>query len=183
MLRAPHALALALVLLATASPVAAQQGDDEAVPPATGPLPMSAMLRNAGYAVSPEEATYLDADEQVMERFVTPLLTIELHAAFVNDDYSRQIVLAELRRIVALDPAATTVSPPPSLAELHRLALARRTAIRQAAQQWLEGLEASDPAWVTRGAESYGTARQAEADWYAALRQRLSGAPAPAARP
>jgi hypothetical protein len=174
MRRATRAILLALMLLGLAAPTGAQQSEEEAVPPATGPVPLSAALRNAGYTLTAEEAAYLDADEGVTEQFLTPLLTIELHAPYVQDEYSRQIVLAELRRLAALDPTATPVAPPPTLAELHRLALARRTSLQEAARQWLEGLEANDPAWVARGAEAYGRARQAEADWYALLRQRLS---------
>ncbi len=175
MRRATRAILLVLMLLGLAAPARAQQSEEEeAVPPATAPVPLSTALRNAGYTLTAEEAAYLDADEEVTEQFLTPLLTVELHAPYVQDEYSRQIVLAELRRLAALDPTATPVAPTPTLAELHRLALARRTSLQEAARQWLEGLEANDPAWVARGAEAYGRARQAEADWYALLRQRLS---------
>ena len=172
MLRALRPLALALAVLAIAAPATAQQPDEEVVPLPTAPVPMSAMLRNAGYTLTPEEAAYLDADEQAGEAFMTGIMTVDLLAAYSTDEAAREIILRELRRVASLDPAGPA-TPPPSLSELHRLGVARRTAVRDAAQRWLEGLEAGDPAWVNRGAQAYGTARQAEADWYAALRQRL----------
>ena len=180
MVRALVWLLFTLIILEAAPTSAATQDGDEAVPPVMPPMPISAMLRNAGYTLTDDEARYLDADEQVTDRFVAPILTVELHAQFVNDEFSRQVVLNQLRQLTALDPAATTVAPPASLAELHRVAVARRMALRSAAQQWLAGLEANDPTWVTRGAEAYGAARQGEADWFATLRQRLIGAPAAA---
>ena len=63
------------------------------------------MLRNAGYTVSADEATYLDADEQATDQFVRAMLTTELHAPTINDDYSRQLVIAgqELLRIASVD--------------------------------------------------------------------------------
>ncbi len=166
---------LVLLGLGTAGPLAAQQESEESVPPVMPPQSISTMLRNAGYVLTAEEAAYLDADEQHTERFVTPLLNVELHAPYINDEFSRQIVLHQLRAITTLDPAGTGVAPPASLAELDRVAVARRAALRQAAEQWLAGLEANDPNWVMRGAEAYGTAQQREADWYAALRQHLTG--------
>jgi len=170
-----YILALSLMML-TAVPTAAQQGGDEAVPPVTAPIPISQMLRNAGYTISADEGAFLDADERLTDQFVTPVLTVELQAPFANDEFSRQVILSELRKVVALDPAAST-APPAALSELARISVVRRSAIRQAAQGWLAGLEANDPSWVTRGSDAYGTARQAEVDWYAALRQRLGGAP------
>jgi hypothetical protein len=171
-------LFLTLLTVAAAPPAVAYQDGEEVVPPVMPPMPMSAMLRNAGYTLTDDEARYLDADEQLTDRFVAPILTVELHAQFVNDEFSRQVVLNQLRQLTALDPSTVTVAPPASLAELHRISVARRTALRNAAQQWLAGLEANDANWVTRGVEAYGAARQGEADWFAALRLRLVGAPA-----
>jgi hypothetical protein len=171
------AVAIALVLAAGASAARAQQ-DDNSVPAATAPTSMSAMLRNAGYTVSADEATYLDADEQATDQFVRAMLTAELHAPTINDEYSRQLVLAELQRVAALDPGPVAVAVPGPLAELNRLAVARRAAIRDTAQRWLDGLNANDPTWVSRGSDAYGAARQAEADWYAAMRQVFLGRPA-----
>ncbi len=67
---------------------------------------------------------------------------------------------------------------PASMADLQRIAVARRTALRQAAQQWLAVLQSNDPNWVAQGADAYATAQQGEADWYAALRQQLVGSAA-----
>jgi hypothetical protein len=175
MLRRGYLLALSLLIL-TAFPASAQQGGDETVPPVTAPIPISQMLRNAGYNLSADEGTFLDADERLTDQFVTPVLTVELQAPFANDEFSRQVILAELRKVVALDPGAAAPAPA-SLSEVARISVLRRTAIRQAAQGWLAGLEANDPSWVVRGSDAYGTARQAEVDWYAALRQRLGGTP------
>jgi hypothetical protein len=132
-------------------------------------------LRAAGFTISGDEAAYLDADEQLTDQFVAPMLTVELHAPYVNDEFSRQVVLVQLRQVAALDPNGANLQAPPTLAELQRIAVARRTALRQAAQQWLAALQANDPNWVMAGADAYGAARQGEVDWYAALRQRLSG--------
>jgi len=132
---------------------------------------MSAMIRNAGYQISDEEAAYLDADEQATDQFVRAMLTTELQAPTINDDYSRQTVIAELQRVAALDPAAVSTPPPPTLTELNRIAVTRRTAMRDTAQQWLAGLNANDPNWVARGSDAYGAARSAENEWYTLLRQ------------
>ncbi|HLH26504.1 MAG TPA: hypothetical protein VK066_28620 [Chloroflexota bacterium] len=178
MRRAVTMLLLAVALLAVAPPLAAQEEGDEAVPPATPPQPLSAQIRAAGYNVTDQEAAYLDADAQFTDQFVAPMLTVELHAPYINDDFSRQVVLAELQQVANLDPNGNTVQPPPTLVDLDRIQVARRTAIRQAAQQWLAALQANDPNWVMAGSDAYGAARQSESDWYAALRQRLAGAPA-----
>jgi hypothetical protein len=194
MRRALTILTLAIALLAAAPPLAAQQGSDQAVPPATAPQPpapqpgsdevvppatapqpLSAQIRAAGFNVTDEEAAYLDADADYTDRFVAPMLTVELHAPYVSDDFSRQVVLSQLQQVATLDPDGNTVRPPASLAELQRIQVARRASLRQAAQQWLGALQANDPNWVMAGADAYGAARQGEVDWYAALRQRLSG--------
>ena len=175
MLRRAYLLALSLLML-TSVPASALQGGDEAVPPVTAPIPISQMLRNAGYTISADEGTFLDADERLTDQFVTPVLTVELQAPFANDEFSRQVIMSELRKIVALDPGAAGTAPA-SLSEVARLSVVRRSAIRQAAQGWLTGLESNDPSWVVRGSDAYTTARQAEADWYSALRQRLGGSP------
>jgi hypothetical protein len=167
---------LAFAVLAAAPRVAAQQEGDEAVPPATAPQPLSVQIRAAGFTVTDQEAAYLDADAQFTDQFVAPMLTVELHAPFVSDDFSHQVVLSQLQQVANLDPNGNTVQPPPSLAELERIQAARRASIRQAAQQWLAALQANDPNWVMAGSDAYGAARQGEADWYAALRQRLAGA-------
>jgi hypothetical protein len=176
-------LLAALIVLGTAPPLAAQQPPEgeEVVPPVMPPQSISMLLRNAGYTITEEEARYLDADEQLTDRFVAPILTVEMHAQTINDEFSRQVVLNQLRQVTSLDPTANSVAAPASLAELHRIAVARRTALRDAAQQWLAGLEASDPQWVARGVEPYGAARQGEADWLTALRQRLTAQPGGAA--
>lgn len=175
MRRALTIMTLAVALLAVAPPLAAQQGGDEAVPPATAPQPLSVQIRAAGFNVTDPEAAYLDADAQFTDQFVAPMLTVELHAPYVSDDFSRQVILAQLQQVVNLNPNGNTVPPPASLAELERIQAARRASIRQASQQWLGALQANDPNWVLAGSDAYGAARQAEADWYAALRQRLAG--------
>ena len=167
-------LMAAIALLAAAPPLAAQQ-EEEAVPPATAPQPLSAQIRAAGFNLTDEEAAYLDADAQFTDQFVAPMMTVELHAPYAADDFSRQVIISQLQQVARLDPTAATARPPASLAELDRLQVARRTAIRQAAQQWLNALQANDANWVMAGSDAYGAARQGEADWYAALRQRLSG--------
>jgi hypothetical protein len=167
-------LTLASVLL-TAAPAVAVQQSDETVPPATAPQPLSVQIRAAGFNVSDEEAAYLDADAQLTDQFIAPMLTVELHAATISDEFSRQVILAQLQQVTRLDPNASSVQVPASLAELQRIQVARRTSIRQAAQQWLTAVQANDPNWVTAGADAYGAARQGEVDWYAALRQRLAG--------
>jgi hypothetical protein len=167
-------LPLAIALLAAAAPLAAQQSD-EAVPPATAPQPLSAQIRAAGFNLTDEEAAYLDADAQLTDQFVAPMLTVELHAPNIADDFSRQVILAQLQQVTTLNPDGNTAQPPASMAELQRIQVARRTAIRQAAQQWLSALQANDPNWVMAGSEAYGAARQGEVDWYTALRQRLAG--------
>lgn len=178
MRRALTIVTCALALLAAAPPLAAQQTSDEAVPPATAPQPFSAQVRSAGFNITDPEAAYLDADAQFTDQFVTPILTVELHAPTAHDEFSRQVILTQLQQVAGLDPNGNSVQPPLTMAELQRIAVARRAAIRQAAQQWLGALQANDPNWVQAGADSYATARQGEVDWYAALRQRLAGSAA-----
>ncbi|HZS02976.1 MAG TPA: hypothetical protein VFE37_29975 [Chloroflexota bacterium] len=175
MRRALTIFSLAMALLAAAPPLAAFQGSDEQVPPATAPQPLSAQIRAAGFNITDQEAAYLDADAQFTDQFVAPMMTVELHAPYVSDEFSRQVILNQLQQVANLDPNGNTVPPPPSMTELERIQAARRAAIRQAAQQWLAALQANDPNWVMAGSDAYGTARQGEADWYAALRQRLAG--------
>jgi hypothetical protein len=177
MWRVLYALMLTIGVLGGAHLVAAQ-GSDEPVPPVTAPMTLSEMIRQAGHRITNEEAAYLDADAELTDQFVRPVLTVDLFAASVVDEQSRQLVLTALRQIVALDPAARPVAAPARLQELDRLAIARRTAARQAAQRWIEGLEANDPAWLARATEPLGAANRAEAEWYVALQQYLSGAQA-----
>ena len=165
-------LAIFIAAAAIAWPAGAQAPQAEAVPPATGPVTVSQMIMNAGYTLTPDEIVYLDADEQYMERYVTAILAVDMQAAFVNEPSIRQVVTDQLRQVVALDPSGGP-RPPASMQALHQVGQARRSAIQRAARGWLEGLEANDPYWVNRGAEAYGQARQGEADWYSALRERL----------
>jgi hypothetical protein len=178
MWRVLYALMLTIGAVGGTQLVAAAQGSDESVPPVTAPMTLSEMLRQAGHRIANEEAAYLDADAELTDQFVRPVLTVDLFAASVVDDRSRELVLTALRQIVAMDPSARRVAPPPTLQELDRLALARRTAAQQAARRWIEGLEANDPAWLARGTEALGAANRAEAEWYVALQQYLSGAQA-----
>jgi hypothetical protein len=43
------------------------------------------------------------------------------------------------------------VAPPPTLAEIHAQSVAYRTHLSAAALEWLNGVEAEDPAWLQRG--------------------------------
>ena len=167
-------VSIALMIAAVAAPTAwAQEAAEEAGVAVTGTITASQMIRNAGYNLTNEEAAYLDSDERVMERFLTALLAVDYQSNLVNEPAIRQVVLEQLRQLVALNAAETPVAPPASMEALHRVAQARRTATQQAARAWLEGLEANDPNWVLRGSDAYGRARQGEADWYSALRERL----------
>jgi hypothetical protein len=140
-------------------------------------MTLSEMIRNAGHTLSNEVAAYLDADAAHTEKFVQPVLTVDLFAASLVDERSRQIVLTALRQVVALDPG-TVSPPPPGLADLDRLAVARRTAAQQAARNWIQGLDGNDPGWLFRGSEALGLANQAEGEWYVLLNQFLAGAQA-----
>ena len=167
-------VSIALTIAVFAAPtVWAQEAAEEAGVAVTGTITASQMIRNAGYNLTNEEAAYLDADERVMERFLTALLAVDYQSNLVNEPAIRQVVLEQLRQLVSLNAAETPVAPPASMEALHRVAQARRTATQQAARAWLEGLEANDPNWVLRGSDAYGRARQGEADWYSALRERL----------
>ncbi|MBX5491091.1 MAG: hypothetical protein IRZ14_08020 [Chloroflexi bacterium] len=145
---------------------------------------ISQVIRNAGYSLTPEEAAYLDADEQLTDRFVNAVITADLAVDTVNEPAVRQLLMDQLREVTQLDPASLSVQPPPSLQPLHQLGQLRREALQRTARAWLTGLEENDPFWINRGMDAYTQARQAEADWYAALRQRLiATAAAPAAAP
>ncbi len=190
-------LALWLALGAVAAPATAQQATptppptagqgpttDEVIPPPMPAQTISQVIRNAGYSLTPEEAAYLDADERLTERFVNAVITADLAVDMVNDPQVRQVLMDQLRAVTQLDPAALDVPPPPSLQALHQVGQLRREALQRTARAWLEGLEANDPVWINRGMDAYAQARQAEADWYTMLRQRLlSSANVPATPP
>lgn len=189
-------LGLTLWLAVGAVPAAAQQASPTAPPPAgqgptteeviPPPMPaqtISQIIRSAGYSLTPEEAAYLDADEQLTERFVNAIITADLAVSMVNEPAVRQLLIDQLRAVTRLDPALG-MQPPPSLQMLHQVGQLRREALQRTARAWLEGLEANDPFWINRGMEPYAQARQAEADWYTMLRQRLiASASAPTTAP
>jgi hypothetical protein len=179
MLRLSLAAALlgALVLLVAGAPAAASQ---EEVPAAGPPLSLSQRLAAQGHAVAPAEAEYLDADEQVTEEFVRLLAYVQMMMGIPpNTEGWRETMVNFLEPMVLLDPERTPVAPPAPLAAVHAGAVAYRAHLSAAALEWLNGVEAGDPAWLQRGLSEYGAAEQARLAWHKALYERYTGEPAP----
>ncbi len=171
------ALLGALLLLGVGPFPAASQ---EEVPAAGPPLSLSQRLTAQGHTVAPDEAAYLDADEQVTEDFVRLLAYVQMMMTVPpSTEGWRESLGNFLEAMVVLDPERTPVPPPESLAEVHADAVAYRAHLSSAALEWLHGVEASDPAWMQRGMDEYGAAEQARLAWYKALYERYTGEPAP----
>jgi len=177
----------------TAALAAAQE---ETVPPAGPPLSVSARLLAQGHPVQPAEAVYLDADEQVTERYIGLLVVVDFLASmFPNaaawksataadlmppdaDDWKSAMV-ACLQALAALNPGETPVPPPAGLMAVHGDSVAYREHLAAAAREWLAGVEADDPAWRERGLGEYGEAERARLAWYKELWEHYTGQPAP----
>jgi hypothetical protein len=163
-----------------AAPAAGQ--DD--VPAAGPPLSLSGRLLAQGHPVSPAEAVYLDADEQVTEQYVRLLVVVqELSRMPPSTEGWRPALLANLQAMAALDPAKAPVAPPAELDAVHAEAVAYRGHLGRAAGAWQAALRADDPAWLQRGTDEYAAAEAARLAWYQALWVYYTGEPAPNALP
>ncbi len=166
----------ACAALIVASPVVAQ----DAVPPAGPPVSLSGRLLAQGHPVTPAEAVYLDADEQVTEQYVRLLVVIqELAGMAPTAPGWRQAMTTYLQALADLDPTQAPVAPPDSLAPVHAQAVDHRAQLGASARAWLVGVQAGDSGWVARGAEAYGAAESARLAWQRALWEHYVGAPAP----
>jgi hypothetical protein len=162
---------------APGTPPAAGQAD---VPAAGPPLSLSGRLQTQGYEVSPAEATYLDADEQVTEQYVRLLVVVQEIAGMPPTAEGWQRAMETyLRAMADLDPDQAPVPPPDGLAPLHARVVAYREALGTAAQQWLGAVRAGDPAWLARGNDAYAAAERARFEWHQALREYYTGEPSP----
>jgi hypothetical protein len=172
---------LAVLLLAAIAPPAAS-AQDEPVPPAGPPRTVSERLREQGQIVPDAEAAYLDADEQVQEQFLQALIAVELlsNVAPTLQDW-RAVMAQALRHLASLDPDPGPV-PPTALQAVHAEAVRHRERLRAAAEAWLAGVEADDPAWRQRGAADLGAAEQARLLWHRALLERYAGRAIPGPR-
>jgi len=164
------AIFLAVALL-PAAPVGAQMpppGD-----PSQGMVPISQIIRQAGYTLSDAEAAYLDAEQRVQGQYLTPLFQVVTLAGTegIPSDATRANILTELQKVTSLDPNAAPEAPA-SLQRLRELAIEQRGAIRAVAQQWLNALQAGDPDWRTRGASDFMAAQQSLSDWQQELASR-----------
>jgi hypothetical protein len=170
--------ALLVPRLTAAQTETAESPAQPAVPSPTAPLPLSERLRAQGHVVETAEAAYLDADERITEGFVRRLAVVLAFADAPQrvDDW-RATATVLLRQMVDLDPLEAPVIPPASLQAVHRQAVAYRQHLRAAATAWLAGIEAGAPDWLQWGAEEYGAAEAARADWYRALWDRYVGQP------
>ena len=169
-----------LLLAAIATPAASAQ--DEPVPPAGPPRTVSERLRDQGQIVPDAEAAYLDADEQVQEQFLQALIFVELlsNVAPTVQDW-RAAMLQALQYFASLDPDPGP-APPIALQAVHAEAVRHRERLRAAAEAWLAGVEADDPAWRQRGAAELGAAEQARLLWHRALLERYAARAVPGPR-
>src|SRR4051794_11061689 len=143
--------------------------------PDTPPEMLSAsdFLRQAGFTVNDAEGAFLDADQIANLTFLASLFQVVSLAGpeGLPEGDTRTGVVTELQRLIALDPAAVGAAPS-SLQRLRELSIEQRRAIRQAAQNWLDGIQANDPSWRERGIESFGAAQQSLEAWQRELLTR-----------
>jgi hypothetical protein len=164
-----------------ALPAAAQEDE---VPAAGPPLSLSGRLLAQGHPVTPAEAVYLDADEQVTEQYVRLLVVVqELSRMLPTTDGWRPAMLTNLQAMAALDPALAPVPPPEELDAVHAQAVAYRAHLGTAAAQWRDAIQADDPIWLLRGNDEFAAAERARLAWYQALYEHYTGEPAPNALP
>src|SRR5262249_639655 len=124
------------------------------------PMPISQIIRQAGYTLTDAEASYLDGEQQLQSQYVLPLtqvMTLAGAGSGVPEGATREVMVGELQRLTAMDPNASP-SAPESLQALRELAVRQRAAIRRAASLWLEGLQAGDPEWRARGGDAFAEA-------------------------
>jgi len=162
------ALACAWVPAVHAEPQ--QQGIDVS----QSPIPISQIIRQAGYSLTDAEAAYLDGEQQLQGQYVRPLLQIVTLAGSesgVPEGATQVVIVEELQRLVTLDPNASPGAPE-SLQPMRELAVRQRAAIRQAAALWLEALQAGDPEWRVRGGEAFAEAQQSLLNWQQELSSR-----------
>jgi hypothetical protein len=166
------ALFLAVAVLSSAPPAAAQVpplGD-----PSQGMVPVSQIIRQAGYTLTDAEAAYLDAEQQLQGQYLTPFVQVVTLAGTegVPVDSTRTNIMAELQKVTNLDPSAAPEAPA-SLQRLRELTIQQRVGMRAVAQQWLDGLIAGDPDWRQRGASDFQAAQQSLSDWQQELANRF----------
>jgi hypothetical protein len=138
------------------------------------PVPISQIIRQAGYSLTDAEATYLDGEQQLQAEYVRPLTQIMMVAGAgsgVPEGTPREAIVSELQRLVAMDPNASP-SAPESLQPLRELAVRQRAAIRRAASLWLEALQAGDTEWRARGGDAFAEAQQSLLNWQQELGSR-----------
>jgi hypothetical protein len=154
------------------------------VPAAGPPLSLSGRLIAQGHPVTPAEAVYLDADEQVTEQYVRLLVIVqELSRTLPTAEGWRPTILAYLEAMTRLDPAEAPVPPPENLRAIHDQAVAYRAHLGTAAAEWLAAVQADDPTWLLRGSDPYAAAERARLTWYQALWEHYTGEAAPNALP
>ncbi|HZR99966.1 MAG TPA: hypothetical protein VFE37_14735 [Chloroflexota bacterium] len=159
------------------APLAASQDE---VPAAGPPLSLSGRLLAQGHAVTPAEAVYLDADEQVTEQYVRLLVVVqELSRMLPTTEGWRPALMANLQAMADLDPAEAPVPPPEGLEAVHAASVGYRAHLGAAASEWLAAVRADDPTWLLRGNDEYAAAERARLAWYQALWEHYTGEPAP----
>ena len=173
------ALLVVAILAEPAVPAGAQTPPGD---PSQAMVPISQIIRQAGYTLSDAEAAYLDAEQQLQAQYLAPMLQVMALAggpeAGMPGDATQAGIVAELQKVVALDPSAAPEAPA-TLQRLRELAVLQRVGLRRVAEQWLEALQGGDPDWRTRGASDFPAAQQSLADWQQELASRYPP-PAPA---
>src|SRR5215210_7887028 len=135
------ALLVVAILAEPAVPAGAQTPPGD---PSQAMVPISQIIRQAGYALSDAEAAYLDAEQQLQAQYLAPMLQVMALAggpeAGMPGDATQAGIVAELQKVVALDPSAAPEAPA-TLQRLRELAVLQRVGLRRVAEQWLEGLQ------------------------------------------
>ncbi|HLH23955.1 MAG TPA: hypothetical protein VK066_15635 [Chloroflexota bacterium] len=174
-------LVIGLAWGALGAPPAVGQDD---VPAAGPPLSLSGRLRAQGHDVAPDEAVYLDADEEVTEQYVRLLVVVQdLSQMLPTTEGWRPALIANLQAMAQLEPTLAPVPPPEGLRDVHAQSVAYREHLGKAADAWLAAVQADDPTWLLRGTDEYAAAEQARLAWYQALYEYYTGEPAPNALP
>jgi hypothetical protein len=172
----------ALALAATVQPVGRASAQYPTVDLSQPPVPVSQVIRQAGYSLSDAEAAYLDAEEQMQAQYAAPLfqvLTLAGPATGLPDAATQASIVAELQQLLALDPNAAPQAPP-ALQRIRELAFQHRAALQRAAALWLAALQAGDADWRLRGAEEFAAAQESLAGW---IQEMVSRYPPPSQPP
>jgi len=143
----------------------------QAQPQATS---ISQYVRDQGYALTPEEIAFFDADEAIQSIYTQALVNIELLARAEPVPQTGEwahSVARNLELLMAIDPTAAPPAPA-SLQRFRDLVVEQRTHYRAAATQWWQAFQADAPDWRQRGLAEQGAGLEVLYTWQAEFARR-----------